>query len=170
MAESSAIGASEEEQTSSQVKRGRNLRFSTRENSAFKWKENKSVVGALEVKSEPILDIKADMKKKKVLTMEDEFKQALKLWNDKNLREEFIKACEAIPPVLGCCGLATDYDETIIEIVKTLNKGWLVKVNKEIAEQGYKIDAFEWSWTNPSGKAKTVILLIRFLSLTKERR
>ena len=148
----------------------RKLRFSSRENSDFKWKEEKTVVGALEVKSEQVLDFTAKLEEKKVLALEAEFEECLRIWKEQKLRKSFIEACEGIPPATLCCGLLNDQDATIRNMVPMLNKGWANSVNEKIADQGYKISCFVWSWNNPSGKAQTVVLLVRFHSLSVSRR
>lgn len=148
----------------------RNLRFSTRENSAFKWKEDKTVVGALEVKSEPYFDFTSKLSEKKVLTLEAEFDECLRIWKELKLRKTFIEACEGIPQDTYCCGLVNDQDRTIKKMVPMLNEGWTTSLNEKLADKGCRISCFVWSWNNPSGKAETVVLLIRFHSLTKSRK
>lgn len=148
----------------------RQLRFSSRDNSAFKWKEDKSVVGALEVPSEPVLNLRGKLRERKVLTLEAEFEECLKIWNERKLRRSFVEASENVPPATGCCGLFTDGDGTIRKLQHELNSGWVPKVNAEIKSTGYKLSCFVWSWNNPAGKAETLVLLIRFHSLHKNRR
>ena len=143
--------------------------YSTRGNSSFKWKEDKTVLGALEVKSEPVLDVKAKMKKLKIISSQSEFDKALSIWKERKLRKAFVEACDSIPPVTQCCGLVTDSDKTIANLANELNKGWIKKINGELKDQGFKIGCYEWSWRNPSGKAETKVLLIRFHSLTTRK-
>jgi hypothetical protein len=70
-----------------------------------------------------------------------------------------------------CCGLIPDDDATIKDLIPALNKGWIRKVNKQLAEgeKGFKLDVFLWQWSNVSGKSETNILLIRFFDATNKR-
>jgi hypothetical protein len=148
----------------------RKLHFSSKGNSEFKWKHDKTVVGALEVEAEPILDVRAKMTEHVVESYEDEFAECLRLWGELDLRQQFIKEWENIPPQTSCCGLINNYDETIKYNTPHLNDGWVKSVNENyLAEKGYKMSIFVWSWSNPTGKAETVIPMIRFhaLKLTK---
>ena len=161
--------ASNDDKIDAEAGHGRNLRFSSRENSAFKWKEDKSVVGAFEVKSEPYFDYKEKLEEKKVLTLEEEFEECLQLWKSQELGKSFIQACDGLPPETSCCGMVNDGDKTIQKWVPLLNKGWVKSANDKLKDKGYKISCFVWSWNNPSGKAQTIVMLIRFHSLTKTR-
>jgi hypothetical protein len=158
-----------EEDGDDRAEPNRDLRFSTKENSEFKWKKDKTVVGALEVRCEPVLDFRAKLKEKKVLRMDDAFRECLKLWKEFDLNKSFVEACESIPPTTTCCGLTTSQEDTIKKLVPLLNKGWAKSVNEKIQDKGYKINCFVWSWTHPLGKAETVILLVRFHSLTNSK-
>jgi hypothetical protein len=161
--------AGEEEMRASRAEAERKFQFSSRENSAFKWKVDKSVVGALEVACEPTISIRSKYEQKGVLAFEEEFAECLKLWGELKLRGSFITAAESIPPCTKCCGCATDVDETIKSMVELLNEGWAKSVNKQLKDRGYKVGCYCWSWTNPTGASETNILLIRFHSLVKER-
>jgi hypothetical protein len=143
-------------------------RFSTRDNSAFKWKQDKSVVGGFEVKSSPSFDPRGKMKEQKVLTMEDEFEECKQIWKELELRKSFIQAVESIPPETSCFCIPND-DGTMQKLVPTLNKGWVKGINEKIKYRGYKISCFLWSWTNPMGKAQTFVMMVRFHSLTTNR-
>jgi hypothetical protein len=142
----------------------REFRFSRRENTEFKWKHDPTVIGGLEVCSEPFLDIHAPMKKHEVLSCEDDFQACLKIWNETKVRESFIRAFESIAPATKCCGLITDYDSTVKQNVPVMNKKWSKAVSDkpEWKDKNYSIDLFVWRWSNPTGKAETVILMIRF--------
>ena len=155
--------------------RSRAFRFSTRGNSDYRWKDSKNggriggagggglVVGALEVQSEPTLNYSSELKKNPVLGREALFDTALKIWKKHDLRNQFIQVCEQIPPSTCLCGLIYNDEDTITEMIPTLNE-WARTANEEYYKgSGYKIDCFHWTWNNVSGKARTNILLIRFL-------
>jgi hypothetical protein len=144
----------------------RDFRSSTKDNSDFKWKVDRSVVGALEVLTDPNLDLRAEMIEHNIIGYDDQFQECLKVWKDLKLKKEFIAAFESIPPTTSCCGLIMMQDQTIKHIVPLLNKGWVKSVNETVHDSGFKISIFVWKWSNISGKAETVIALIRFHSLT----
>lgn len=148
----------------------RHGRFSTRDNSAFKWKQDKSVVGGFEIKSYPGFDPRGKLKENKVLTMEDEFEECKGIWKELDLRKSFVEAVESIPPVTSCCGLMRNDDSTVKALVPELNKGWVKGINEKIKDRDYKISCFLWSWNNPMGKAKTYVMMVRFHSLKTERK
>ena len=146
----------------------REFRSSTKVNSDFKWKADKTVVGALEVQTDPGLDLKAELVLHDVIGHEDELEVFLDVWKDLKLKDEFIKAYESIPPVTSCCGLLTVQDKTIRNNVYLLNDGWVKHKNKMLLEKGFQISIFVWYWSNLIGKAETVIPMIRFHSLPIE--
>jgi len=142
----------------------------TRENSDFKWQRARGVLGALEVTSEPFFDYRAELKKRCSSTpREHVFQDALEAWNELELRQGFIKACEGLPTEACCCGLIQNPDSCIKASVSILNDHWVKSVNKKLSERGFKIDIFLWNWQNASGKAETNIMLIRFLELSSYR-
>jgi hypothetical protein len=143
--------------------------FSTRDNSAFKWRRDKSVVGGFEVQSYPYFEPRGRMKEQQVLAMEAQFEECKEVWKELELRKSFIQAVESIPLETSCCGLMQNDDVTMQKLVPTLNKGWVKGINKKIKYRGYKISCFLWSWNNPIGKAKTVVMMVRFHSLTSNR-
>jgi hypothetical protein len=145
----------------------RRMRFSNRRNSNFKWQQDTSVVGALEVDSDPVLNVRGKLGEKRLmLTKQDEeFGVCLRMWEELKLRRGFVEACEGIPPATQCCGLLRDQDQTIRELATLLNKGWAKSINKKIKDRGFKISSFAWSWQNALGKAQTTVLLLRFHSL-----
>jgi hypothetical protein len=148
----------------------RKLHFSSKGNSEFKWKHDPTVIGALEVKAEPVLDLHATMKEHNIMGYEDDLKKCVELWNEHKLRHSFIKAFEGIAPQTRCCGLVEDYDRTIKHNVPKLNDTWAKEMNdKYMAKEGYRISLFVWSWSNPTGKAETVIPMVRFHSLKLKR-
>ncbi|CAJ1961763.1 unnamed protein product [Cylindrotheca closterium] len=149
--------------------RERHHRFSTRLNSDFKWKLDKSVVGALEVKSLPYFDPTARMKESDVIGMEQEFAECSKFWKELHLRRSFIEAVQSIPPETTCCGLMREDNATVKKLVPLLNEGWVNGINEQIKDRGYRISCFVWSWSNATGKTNSVVLMIRFHSLTHER-
>jgi hypothetical protein len=141
--------------------------FANRGNSDFKWQRSKYVVGALEVKSEPLFNPREDMMPRYKEGMEDTFEEALQAWEDLKLRQSFIAACDVLPAEACCCGLMHDADASIKEYVKLLNEKWVKTVaNKKLQPRGMKIDIFLWNWQNASGKAETNIMLIRFFQLS----
>jgi len=144
----------------------RTYRGSTKVNSDFKWKTDITVVGALEIVTEPDLDIRATMELHKVIGYEQELEAYHKVWKKLKLKNEFVKAWDGIPPKTFCCGMVTEQDETIKQNTKLLNDGWVKSTNEKLLkEEGFKIDVFVWSWTNVSGKSETIIPMIRFHSL-----
>eukprot|EP00536_Pseudo-nitzschia_multiseries_P016661 jgi/Psemu1/313418/fgenesh1_kg.1188_\ len=148
----------------------RDFRTSTKVNSDFKWKVDRSVVGALEVATDPVLDVQAELQVHEIIGYEEEFQSYVKVWKDLKLRNEFIKAFESLAPETVCCGLITDQDKTIRKNAKELNNGWVKSTNQKLIKEGFKLSVFVWYWRNISGKAETVIPMIRFhsISLWKE--
>lgn len=142
------------------------FRFSRKENSEYKWKHDPTVVGGLEVRSEPTLDLRAPFKRHDIVSCEDDFEACLKIWNDAKVRDSFVKAFESMAPQMRCCGLVQDYDLTVKHNVPVMNKKWATAISEkpEWKEKSYWIDLFVWHWSNPTGKAETVILMIRFHS------
>jgi hypothetical protein len=148
----------------------RDFKSSTKDNSDFKWKVDRSVVGALEVFTDPDLGLKAELIEHKIVGYDDEFQEYLKVWKDLKLKKEFITAFESIPPTTSCCGLITMQDQTIKHIVPLLNKGWVKSVNEKVHDSGFKISIFVWKWSNLTGKSETVIPLIRFHRLSGSKK
>ena len=140
--------------------------FANRNNSDYKWQRAKMVVGALEVKSDPIFKPKDDLLPRYKEGEEGAFEEALQAWEDLKLREAFIKACDDLPAEVCCCGLLQDEDASIKQYVTLLNDGWIRSANKKLGPRGVKIDSFLWNWQNASGKAETNIMLIRFFKLS----
>jgi hypothetical protein len=123
----------------------RHLRLSTRGNAAFKWKEDKKVVGALEMVSfaAVLLDPRAKMEEHRIPTVADEFDECLKIWQDHKLQKSFAEAVEGIPPEMKCCGLISDPDGSIFKLAPLLNKGWAKKVSEEYFNaKGYRVSCF----------------------------
>mmetsp|Transcript_19898 Transcript_19898/g.43230 ORF Transcript_19898/g.43230 Transcript_19898/m.43230 type:complete len:174 (+) Transcript_19898:166-687(+) len=150
----------------------RDFRSSTKLNSDFKWRADRTVVGALEVQTDPSLDLRAEMVLHDVTGREDELFAFLNIWKDLKLRNKFIKAYESLPPVTSCCGLLTVQDATIRSNAFLLNEGWVKHMNKSLLKKGFQISIFVWCWNNIAGKAETVIPMIRFhtLPIEKEKR
>jgi len=145
--------------------------FVAKGSSDLKWQRTKMVIGALEVKSEPMFQPKEDMKPLYRSNDEDatksKFEDALQLWQDLKLRNSFIKACRGLPDSVCCCGLSlSDSSSTIKQYVTLLNDGWVKHANKKLKTSGFKIDIFHWNWHNTSGKSETNVLLIRFFELS----
>ena len=153
--------------------------ISTRDNSAYKWQQDggvqHTILGALEVHSEPDLQVHEPLSQRFVAgdgedsPRRQDFEAACRVWDDWNLREEFVKACDNVPPETCCCGLLPDSDNTIKVIVKSLNKGWVRKTNQRLQDEnkGFKLHLYLWTWHNVSGKAETNVLLVRFISTKK---
>jgi hypothetical protein len=124
------------------------------------------VVGALEVKSDPIFKPRDDLIPRYKEDEESAFEEALQAWEDLKLRQAFVKACDDLPAEVCCCGLLQDEDASIKQYVNLLNEGWIRSANKKLGPRGVKIDSFLWNWQNASGKAETNIMLIRFFKLS----
>ena len=141
--------------------------FSRRENSEYKWQKGHGIIGALEIPSEPILNVQGEYTEHGMGDQQKDvaFSKALEIWEERKLKGQLIKACEIIPPETCCCGWIPDDDNTKKAIVKNLNRGFLLHLNTKLKEDGLKLDAYEWSWDNPTGKSKTIIVLIRFFEL-----
>ena len=141
----------------------RNFRSSTKVNSDFKWKFDRTVIGAFEIKTAPDLDLKAPMELHKIDGCKHELQKCLEVWDKNKMRPEFIKAFESLAPETGCCGLFVQQDETIKKNVPLMNEGWVKKTNESIfIPEGYRISMYVWQWQNIAGKTETVIPMIRF--------
>lgn len=140
--------------------------IATRTNSSYLWQKGQDCWGALEVACELEFDYRAPLKTRYVSDKEEFMDAALKVWNDMKLADEFVQACQSVPPWTACCGMVRDDDRTIQDTAKTLQKGWIKVVNQRLKAQreNFKLDVYVWSWHNATGKAKTNILLIRFLN------
>jgi hypothetical protein len=163
----STAGAEENEQDV--VPPNKRFLFSTRDNSDYKWQRARGVVGCLEVKSEPFLCTSALMRPRFVVGKEQVFEHAMKCWEELNLRDSFIQACDLLPKETCCCGLMPDDDATIKEWAVQLNETWVKSTNKKLMERGVKLECFHWNWQNASGKAETNIFLIRFYEIASYR-
>lgn len=142
------------------------FRLASRINSAFKWQQDKSVIGALEIPSNPFFDYRGEYIHEPVsLHVQKEFDACLSAWNTRKLKRSFIEACNDIPPSTHCFGIIQDHSKTIEMTAKMLNIGWVKAINKSLYEEGFKISCFAWRWSNLIGKAETTIFLIRFHSL-----
>jgi hypothetical protein len=143
--------------------------FSTRDNSDYKWQRARGIVGALEVYSQPYLNLQEALTPRHVTAHTEVFQDALHKWEELKLRETFIEACDSLPRKKCCCGLLADDDATIKEFVPLLNENWIKLANKKLLDAGFKVDCFLWNWQNASGKSETNILLIRFYELSSYR-
>jgi hypothetical protein len=152
-----------------EVPANKKFRFSNRDNSGYKWQRAHGVVGALEVQSDPSFSIRATMRPRKVVGSEKVFQDAVACWEELELRESFIQACDNLPKESCCCGLLTDDDMTIKEWIPMLNETWVKSTNKKLMERAFKIECFLWNWQNASGKTETNIFLIRFYELASYR-
>jgi len=146
------------------------LSTGTKARSSLKWQRALMVVGALEIKSDPFLQPKEDMKphyKNDQGATASKFEDALQAWEDLNLRKSFTKACADLPDFVCCCGLSqSDNASMIKQYAILLNDGWVKHANSKIKTRGFKIDAFLWNWQNSSGKTSANVLLIRFFELS----
>ena len=156
---------------SGRIPKSRNYRSSTKLNSEFKWKIDKTVIGAFEIATEPDLDLKAPMTLHKINGCKDELKRCLEIWDRLGLRLDLIKAFESLAPEATCCGLCVNQDETIRKNTPLMNKGWIKKTNENrLIEEDFRISLFVWQWQNLSGKADTVIPMIRFHRLSEDEK
>jgi hypothetical protein len=131
------------------------------------WKQPKSgalVIGALEIPSQPDIDIRGKYSKEYIDEHKQEFKEALAVWNKMKLKKEFISACISVTPTTTCFGTVTDMDATLNGIVADLNAGWVKNVNNRLEPSGFSISASIYWWTNLVGKGTSQVLLLRFLS------
>jgi hypothetical protein len=71
--------------------------ISTRENSEYKWQNDDSLLGALEVPSDPYFRLDGEYNERPVVGKEGSFGKALEVWEQMNLRKEFQKAAENGP-------------------------------------------------------------------------
>jgi len=139
--------------------------ISTRFNSDYKWQTSPEIIGCLEVPSEPALLLDAKYIPRPVLSVSrDAFDYCLEIWEEWNLKDSFLQACEDAPKVTCCCGLLANDDATIQAMVPYLNKTWIREINQRLLRdnKGFKLDCYIWNWHNATGKAETNILLIRF--------
>lgn len=149
--------------------------FLAKNSSDMKWQRAKMVIGALQVRSEPFLQPKEDMKPLyKAEGTEGEakrkFEDALQAWVDLDLRKSFTKACADLPDSACCFGLTqNDSGSTIKEYAVLLNNGWIKFANNKLKSRGFKIDAFVWKWGVATGKTTTNHLLIRFFEISTYR-
>lgn len=152
---------------SENVPKNKKYMISTRGNSAYKWQTDPSIIGALEVPSEPRLNLHDEYTAWGVEGKQDVFEEALHVWMERNLRDDFIRACENVPIETCCCGLLSDDDSTMKVLVPAVNNGWIKATNIKLAQSGhtFAIDTFIWTWHNATGKSETNILLVRFFQL-----
>lgn len=144
--------------------------FLSKGNSDPKWQRAHMVIGALEVKSDPFLQPKEDMKplyKNDQGATASKFEDALQAWEDLKLRKSFAKACTDLPDFVCCCGLSQrDNASMIKQYVVLLNEGWVKHANSKIRSRGFKIDAFLFDYDNSGKTSPNNILLIRFFELS----
>lgn len=121
------------------------MRISTRDNAAFKWKHDKTVVGSLEMASSISLSIdpRAKMEEHRIPTVVEDFDACLTIWKEHKLQKSFAEAVEGVPPVMKCCGMISDPEETILSLAPELNKGWAKKVSEDyFRSKGYRVSCF----------------------------
>ena len=88
------IGVKLEQET---VPANKRYMISTRENSEFKWQNDPTLLGALEVPSDPYFRLDGEYSSRPVAGKEGPFDKALEVWEQMNLRQEFQKAAETGP-------------------------------------------------------------------------
>lgn len=142
---------------------------SNRESSQHKWQHDPSIVGALEVPSDPYLEYRSNYHELPAQLSEQEFSECIHLWNSLKLKKSFIQACDGIPPSTACCGMVPDQNKTIHNTVAMLKPGWERHANKVLKKEGIKISCFVLTWQNAGGRAQTSVLLIRFHLLSIRR-
>jgi hypothetical protein len=149
---------------SEKVPKGKQYMISTRENSEYKWQNERGIIGALEVPSQPGLNLQEEYIQRTIEGKKEAFAAALRVWEDWKLRDEFIRACENVPKETCCCGLVPDDDSTMKSMIPALNKGWMKAVNERLSKDGkdFHLDSFVWNWHNAVGKSETNVLMIRF--------
>ena len=135
------------------------FRPSTRDNSNYKW-QSEGVLGALELTCDPYLDLHKQYKPINTkVAREDQFEEALKVWEDMDLRTSFIECAETVPVETVCCGIR-DNLKTLESVRNHVNKTWTKETNKKLKPYNISVDCFIFSWNNLSA-ATTDILLIR---------
>ena len=157
-----------QQQQQQHIPLNKHLQISTRLNSQYKW-QSRDVIGALEVPSEPYLNLRASRYLERTSTAavgnDHDFQQALQLWNTLNLQADFVAAATSMSVETSCCGLVTDDDKTLHKLVPHLTRVWIPKVNEQLlaaSSSNIRLDLYVWSWHNAMGKSETNILLIRF--------
>lgn len=151
---------------------------STRENSEYKWQTNKHIIGALEIDSEPDLNLRQpfselvrhEPNKKNTTTTTTtatnrsaKFKEAQRVYDEEfHLHESFIEAAEGFPVQMGCCGLIRNDEKTIRKMTPYLNQTWVPAANEKLKTKGFKVDCYVWKWSHISGQSESHVLLIRF--------
>ena len=110
--------------------------FANRDNSDFKWQRARNVIGVLEIKSEPVLKPRDEMKPRLMKGRESLFEEALRAWDAEKLRHDLINALENLPVETCCCGFMKDNDSTKKEIVKLLKIHWVKKASKQLQPYG----------------------------------
>jgi len=137
----------------------------------YEWQTDPSIVGALEVPSEPHLNCRTEYIEHPVDKTEKEFQECMGIWYSLNLKPSFVEACEAIPPTRWL-GMIPQQKETLTNTVATLRKGWEHKMNVTLKKQGIKISCFaSSSWGGGgTGRAHGFVFLIRFQWFNSIRR
>ena len=145
---------------------------STRENSEYKWHTKKHVIGALEIESEPDLNVRQPFSELVRHELENnptasaKFKEALRVYEEEfQLHKSFIEAAEGFPVQMACCGLIRNDEKTIRKMVPYLNETWVHAANDKLKSKGFKVDCYVWKWSHISGQSESHVLLIRFHEL-----
>mmetsp|Transcript_4580 Transcript_4580/g.6605 ORF Transcript_4580/g.6605 Transcript_4580/m.6605 type:complete len:134 (-) Transcript_4580:54-455(-) len=108
---------------------------STRKNSVDKWNRG-GAIGALEVPSEPYLQLKGTYKPMIGISQNDEdlWNNAQQAWEQEQLRSDLIDASESLPIPTCCCGLLTNEDQKIKDMIPYLNKHFIPKANGKLKD------------------------------------
>jgi hypothetical protein len=133
----------------------KDFHLSTRENSVYKW-QNRKVVGALEIESEPDLNFHSMIPNPGTSTCYkyERFHAAHKAFRDFGLHKLFLEVATSFPARMSCFGMIQDDVKTIRALVPYLNETWVPRANIVLM-----------SWSHISGRSESNILLIRFHDL-----
>lgn len=142
-------------------------RVKARNGSLPSW-QTPDCCGALEVTCKLEWDYRGRLEPRYVEEYKEFFDSScLQVWGEMKLVKEFRNACSTVPVNTTCCGLVHDDDQTIMDTVNSLNKGWIKDVNQRLKSRKapFKLDAFVWTWYHI--QAKKTSLMIRFFATSR---